>query len=169
MYTLDGDDQVTELTGVPSASPGTPDPVILADDYSLSLTYVLAPVEVTPEEEAAEGEPFALVQFQLCRAHYFGSPNDEALHGHPLYGRGLRPYGVYEVQNSSWIRLLERRNRVHDRHTPKLFEGLRHLIMTFHDKTFECIAKSWQVTRYAGSAGEWTGLMTRLIRKEGRP
>jgi hypothetical protein len=31
-----------------------------------------------------------------------GYPDNEALPGHPLYSKGLRHYGRYEVLESSW-------------------------------------------------------------------
>jgi hypothetical protein len=34
----------------------------------------------------------------------FGMPNDETLHGHPLYERGLEVYGAFRVEDSSWVR-----------------------------------------------------------------
>jgi hypothetical protein len=37
-------------------------------------------------------------------------PNDESLHGHPLFERGLNFYGAFQVESSSWIRALERIN-----------------------------------------------------------
>lgn len=40
-------------------------------------------------------------------------PNDESLHGHPLFERGLAFYGAFRVENSSWIRALVRINSVH--------------------------------------------------------
>jgi hypothetical protein len=70
----------------------------------------------------------------------FGYPNDEALPGHPLYNKGLRPYGVHEVKNSSWIRLQTEQNRVAFSRTPDSTQ--KHFIFLFHDSTFECIADS---------------------------
>jgi hypothetical protein len=71
----------------------------------------------------------------------FGSPNDEAFHGHPLAERGLGPYGAYRVEDSSWIRRLERMNSVHPRHDPERFRALTHCVLSFHDSTFECVAE----------------------------
>ena len=88
-----------------------------------------------------DGETMAVVRFVGCRAHMFGPPNDEAFAGHPLAGRGLRPYGAFLVQNSSWLRGLERMNAVHPRHNPERFRELKHFVLTFHDSTFECIAR----------------------------
>jgi hypothetical protein len=106
-------------------------PLILASDIGLVLSYETAP----------NGEHYAIVKFVLPRAHYFGSPNDEALQGHPLAERGLRPYGIFEIRKSSWIRDLERMNRVHQAHDAGRFEALRHFAFTFHDRLFECVAR----------------------------
>lgn len=55
------------------------------------------------------------VRFRICYYLTFGWPNDEALHGHPLWGRGLSHYAIHEVEHSSLIDILERRNAVHPR------------------------------------------------------
>ncbi|HYE94937.1 MAG TPA: hypothetical protein VD962_01910, partial [Rubricoccaceae bacterium] len=62
-----------------------------------------------------------------------------------LAERGLDPYGVFEVERSSWIRSLERMNRVHPYHKPARFERLRHIVLTFHDTTFECVTSRFSV------------------------
>jgi hypothetical protein len=83
-----------------------------------------------------------------------GPPNDEALLGHPLAARGLSHYGAYEVIDSSWIRKLERMNSVHDRHdSSRFFKDKRHFVFTFHDSTFECIARGFEVERLTGTLG----------------
>jgi hypothetical protein len=129
-YTVDALDEVQIFDGVPGHSAGAPMPQILANDVGLVLAYELAP----------DGEQYAIVKFIRPRAHYFGSPSDETITGHPLWELGLRPYGVFEVRNSSWIRALERMNGVHPNHDPSRFTALRHFVFTFHDKTFECVA-----------------------------
>ena len=64
----------------------------------------------------------------------------------------LRPYGAFEVKNSSWIRLLERRNRVHSNHsTAKYLEKRRHFILTFHDSMFECVARRYESKTLRGN------------------
>jgi hypothetical protein len=59
-------------------------------------------------EVSPSGEHYAIVKFIRPRAHYFGSPSDETLKGHPLADRGLGPYGVFEIRKSSWVRALAR-------------------------------------------------------------
>src|SRR5215813_12554762 len=130
MYTVDRHDRVEELTDLPQQSTGAPVPLLLANDADLVLAYRLEPM----------AEEVAIVKFEGVAAHYFGPPNDEALSGHPLYRRGLRQYGIYEVKSSSWVRVLERMNRVHPGHRQGMFGLYRHFIFTFHDTTFECVA-----------------------------
>jgi hypothetical protein len=80
----------------------------------------------------------ALVEFPGCQCTQFGYPNDEALSGHPLYSAGVGVYAIYEVLNPSWTRRLEQQNRVAFPRTGAW--NLRHFI-SFHDSTFECLAK----------------------------
>jgi hypothetical protein len=131
MYTIDLRDEVAKFDGVPGHSPGAPMPMILANDVGVVLAYEMAP----------SGEQYAVVKFIRPRAHYLGPPDDETAQGHPLAERGLRPYGIYEIRNSSWIRTLEQTNRVHRNHNARRFDVLKHFIFTFHDNTFECVAE----------------------------
>ncbi|HEX4142582.1 MAG TPA: hypothetical protein VHY91_03455 [Pirellulales bacterium] len=97
----------------------------------------------------------AVVEFQRCTQTTFGGPNDEALPEHPLYNKGLRYYGVFEVLNSSWaIETMARARKSAQRILRDRFEdaykdhdwSTRHFIFTFHDSTFECLARDLQVT-----------------------
>lgn len=92
-------------------------------------------------------EHVALIEFKRYRSYKFGSPNDKALSGHPLYSRGLRAYGAFEVNGSSWIRELERMNSVHPRHSSERFKVLHHYVFTFHDSTFECVAEGYEIAQ----------------------
>ena len=112
----------------PQPDGGAPMPRVFADDCRLSVLYY------------TNTEKVAVVHFPLCSVFTFGSPNDETLAGHPLYGHGLEFYTVHYVENSSWIALLERRNSVHSQHDQKRFiENKKHFIFTFHDSTLECV------------------------------
>jgi hypothetical protein len=153
MYRVDHRDKVTPLAGIPASSMGAPLPVVLANEHALLVAYYTESPHpkwdgTNPRSisAATTEDPVAVVDFGLARAHYLGPPNDEAFHGHPLASRGLRPYGAFEVGNSSWIRALAEMNAVHPRHSPALFASLRHFILTFHDSTFECVAKEFDVT-----------------------
>jgi hypothetical protein len=101
MYTPDGKDIVMSCNIAPAQSAGSPLPIVVATDTTLLLCYETAP----------ENAEIAAVGFARPIAHYFGSPNDEALAGHPLASKGL----------SSWMRSLSDMNRVHCRHDPNRY------------------------------------------------
>ncbi len=113
------------------------EPVLLQTDSAAILTF--SAVRPTPEGRR-EDAGYAIVELDLCSLTKFGYPNDEALSGHPLYEKGLGEYGVYEVYHSSWVRLARDQNRIAFPDTPA-YSTERHFIFTFHDSTFECIAR----------------------------
>jgi len=158
MYLVDERDKVVELEGVPKSSVGAPLPVVLSDEHKIMLAYI---VEDKPSDwdgsyirvvdPSTSGEPLALIEFSSYSSFMFGAPNDEAFAGHPLANRGLHPYGAFRIENSSWIRQLERMNSVHPYHKPERFERLKHFVFAFHDSTFECVAEGFAVSEHEGS------------------
>lgn len=162
-------DSVVELHDAPEPEIGAPLPTLICDEGHLLLAY-LTPVRVpawdgtNPTMVSPESKGLvACVRFTWPLAHMFGPPNDEAFSGHPLAERGLHPYAVFEVQNSSWIRNLERMNSVHPSHNRAIFEGRRHLVFAFHDSTFECIADGFEVEVLRGSMRSTLSHMARLL------
>ena len=161
MYSIDRHDKVVELDDVPQSSVGAPLPFVMSDEHTLLLAYL---IQDTPADwdgrtiriltPTSSGEPIALVQFRGYDAYMFGPPNDEAFHGHPLFKRGLHPYGAFEIRRSSWIRQLERMNSVHPYHKPERYSRLKHYVFAFHDSTFECVAEAFEVTIHNGSMKE---------------
>ena len=140
MYSIDRLDRVRELTNIPAMDTGSPCPLVLAHEAGLVLAYWVRDEPPYPPTT----QSLAVVRFRGSYFHSFGPPNDEALNGHPLSGRGLYPYGVFEVDGSSLLRGLERMNSVHRNHDPRRFDALTHYIFTFHDSTFECVAESFE-------------------------
>ena len=138
VHEIDDKDNVSEISVLPQSSVGSPFPVVVAREHDVLLSYCI--------ETVSEAETVAIVKFEGCYAHLFGPPNDEALSGHALYKRGLKPYSAFEIENSSWVKEYERMNSVHPRHDKDAFKkGKRHFIFTFHDSTFECIARDFKV------------------------
>lgn len=159
MYEVDSLDTVVELRDVPKPDIGAPHPMVVCDGHNLLLAHLVSEPDptwdgsyvkvVSPE---SGGMAVACLRFNWPSAHMFGPPNDEAFSGHPLEPRGLHPYAVFEVHNSSWIRKLERMNSVHPRHDQKRFlDGRRHFVFAFHDSTFECVADGFDVEVIRGS------------------
>jgi hypothetical protein len=148
VYDVEGPDRAIAIADVPASSPGAPLPLVMANEHTLLLAYLAAHPDPNWDGtyvrvvDQMSVEPVAVVEFQRPTAHFFGPPNDETLHGHPLWGRGLKQYGVFRVEQSSWIRELTRVDSVHRQHDPAVYATQTHFVFAFHDSTFECIAKS---------------------------
>jgi hypothetical protein len=143
------------LEGLPPADDGAPLPHMMAAGGRVILAYYVS--EPGPQRDGtyvgvidpADGSvtSLAVVEFSGYLAVRTGMPNDEALHGHPLYGRGLEFYSMHLVVNSSWIAEMERINSVHRRHRGGWHQRLKHYLFTFHDEVFECVAESHHARR----------------------
>lgn len=152
MYTVDDLDRVKEITDFPQSSVGAPLPTVVATEHQTFLIFYLQErpsdwdgTSVRVVDMDSDDEPLAIVSLRRCYAHMFGPPNDEAFRGHPLFGRGLHPYGAFKIEDSSWLRALERINAVHPSHSPELFKSYSHFVFAFHDSTFECIAEDYEI------------------------
>ena len=170
MYHVDELDRVVKLHGFPQSSVGAPCPLVLSDEL---VTVVAFYVEENDENwdgttvrvvhPDSDGELVALLRFDRCYAHLLGPPNDEAFSGHPLAGRGLQPYSAVVVENSSWVRGLERMNAIHPHHRPEAFKARKHFILSFHDSVFECVAERYDVELCRGSIMGQLNRMAELL------
>jgi hypothetical protein len=158
MYLIDERDRVIELKDVPQSSVGAPLPIVLSDEFTIVLAYIIQDLSPEWNETALclvdtdrPGESLALVEFELYQSYMFGAPNDEAFSSHPLAARGLHPYAAFRIDDSSWVRQLERMNSVHPNHNPNKFQELKHFVFAFHDSTFECVAKGFRISEYEGT------------------
>jgi hypothetical protein len=152
MYTVSQGDRPRELTTLPQSSVGAPCPTLIAEEHGLRLAYYL---EHCPDDRGKE-DACLVVKFHAPYAHMFGPPNDEAFSGHPLASRGLAPYRVFEIENSSWLKCLERMNSVHPYHRPERYAEYKHFVFAFHDSAFECIAKDFECHEERGFV--WSAL-----------
>jgi hypothetical protein len=172
MYEVDGDDRAIAIEGIPASSPGAPLPIVMANEHVVVLAYLASNpdpdwdgtyVRVVDDDSL---EPAVVVRFDRPSAHMLGPPNDETLHGHPLWNRGLSFYGIFRVEHSSWIRGLRAINSVHDQANSKAFSEQTHFIFTFHDTTFECIAASITAQVHPGPLTEVTNTMRQMLHSE---
>jgi hypothetical protein len=83
---------------------------------------------------------FTVIEIWGCAQVRFGGPNDEAITGHPLYGKGLDAYRAHEVFNSRWIEDAIAVNSVHPYHSDARFRELHHYAFLFHDEMLEALA-----------------------------
>jgi hypothetical protein len=154
-----GDEYAVELDVALPWSTGAPLPHLLANGHRAYLLFYLA--DPDPEWDgtwvrvvdpaATEPEPLGVVEFHHVHSVKLGGPNDEAIEGHPLHGKGLRAYAAHQVANSHWITQAERVNSVHPQHRGGWHERLKHYVFCFHDETFECLAEGLTTERYVGS------------------
>lgn len=172
MYEVDEKDEVLELGNVPQSSVGAPIPVVLSGEHNILLAYYLQDYDedwngtwVREVSIDSSNEIVAVINFNHCTAKYFGPPNEEAFSGHPLYKRGLGPYGSFEILQSSWIRKLEKLNSVHPYHKKERYmNNKRHFVFSFHDSIFECIAWDFEVELLRGSVKDAIPYMTKKLK-----
>lgn len=146
-----GDEFAVELDLELMWSTGAPLPHLLANGSKAYLLFLLEDADPSwdgtwvrvVDPAATETEQLGLIEFHRVHSTKFGGPNDEAIEGHPLSGKGLNPYRVHQVVNSRWIADEERINSVHAHHRGGWHERLNHYAFCFHDETFECIAEAW--------------------------
>lgn len=138
---------------------GAPMPHLLTNGYRTILLFYLR----DDYSESMETESVALVEFHRCISAKLGDPNEEIFHGHRLHGSGLEPYSAQIVRNSKWIQELEGINKVHSQYDPELWRSLNHYIFWFHDDTFECVAKSYEVEVFQKSLADVLGEAARRI------
>ena len=170
MYSIDHLDSVRPLQGIPQSSIGAPLPLILAAEGSLAVAFLLElrdpawdGTSIHIVDHRTSADPAAILTFRGVHAHILGPPNDEAFEGHPLAERGLKPYGAFEILGSSWIRAMERMNRVHEYHSPAPFQQLRHVVLAFHDSTFEVAAREFSVLTAQGPLLSLLPQMSKLL------
>ena len=166
MYQVDEKDKVLELGDFPPMETGDPCPSVMSDQSRCVLGYGLRQnVDWnTTKVEEMEPQRVAVVQFNGYVSHIFGTPNEEVISGHPLRGRGLNQYGFFEVENSSWLRAMEKVNSVHERHDKEKFmSAFRHFIITFHDSTFECIARDYDISVFEPPVNVFDEMRKRVL------
>jgi hypothetical protein len=163
MYTVDQYDRLVDVNEIPTCRISDPSPMVLGTENALVVAYHVDDAEkpfdgktVRIADLASGVDRVALTWFGRPLASSFGPPAEEAIAGHALAARGLRPFGSFEVVHSSWIRQLELMNRTHPRHKPEVYAGYRHFILTFRDSMFECVARGYAVEQHDGP-------MTRLM------
>jgi hypothetical protein len=167
VHTFKDRDRVHELDNVPCPATGAPEPLVLANEDTLVVAYESAPP--TSNQAAGAGAESAapatttIVVFHQCYAIHFGQPNDEAFATHPA-DQGLRPYGAFELEHSSWLRGLETRNRAHPHHDPERFQRLHHWVWTFRDSVLECAALDHVTMDVPGRPDEAVPRMHALLR-----
>ncbi|WP_295651329.1 hypothetical protein [uncultured Mucilaginibacter sp.] len=128
---------------------GAPSPKILFSDSALYLLFYKNntddKIDPAKGRDSLINKGIGIVKFKNVLSYKFGLPNDETLVGHTLYKFGLKYYSGQYIEKSPWLEELIKLNSVHPYHNPSSFDNYKHYIFTFHDDTFECIAKGYDV------------------------
>jgi hypothetical protein len=151
---------------------GAPLPYLLQNDYRTFLIFFVSDPDPNwdgsyvnvREPGRLAASKLAIVEFEGCVSAKMGVPNDEVFHGHPLYGKGLESYRPLRVENSAWLKEVEKINSVHVAYVPEVWSRRTHYFFGFHDSTFECIAESVVLERREASLPEvLTEICGRLV------
>jgi len=70
--------------------------------------------------------------------------NDEVVAQHPLYARGLRPYGAYAVVDSAWLAELTRIQSSHRQFDESYWRSLTHYLFAFKDRLVEVLSDGFE-------------------------
>ncbi|MEQ8190547.1 MAG: hypothetical protein ABRQ39_21455 [Candidatus Eremiobacterota bacterium] len=132
---------------------GAPLPHVISSGNKTFLIYYTGKIDpewdgtyvkiIDPAKE--ELLTIAIVEFIHCYAYKFGGANDEVIHGHPLRGKGLEPYGAHIIHNSRWIKEEVKINSVHRYYKTETWEKINHYLLLFHDEIFECLAEGFKI------------------------
>lgn len=136
--------------------PGAPVPHVVADGRRAVVVYHSPlPVDSTwdgttvtvidPADPTARGLGWIICD--RIRAVSLGPPDDETLSSHPLFAAGLRCYQAHEIYD------------------PGLDPGVRRLVVTFHDETFDCTCIGWESGELVTDFRTALALATRAVRE----
>jgi hypothetical protein len=136
---------------------GAPEPVLVASEDRTLIAFC------ADDGDVVDGTEIQTAEFVGCTAVKFGFPNDEVLNGHPLWGHGLEPYALHEVQDSIWLEQIRAIERVHPESRPTPFANAKHFILTFHDTTMEAIATGVTSLATYATVVEATAALSKLV------
>jgi hypothetical protein len=121
------------------------EPLVIADGSRLTVVVRMADDAAAdaerPRIRAGGPEPFGVIVFDRCHSFVFGPPGGDGLAQHRLIGRGLDVGAAHTVLRSAWAAAESR-------------PDLTHFVLTFHEQTLECLARSVSSARRVGTLGE---------------
>ena len=92
------------INNIPQCDIGAPLPTIFSDE-TLGIVYLFYYLKENDKNwdgtyvnirNSNIDEGVACITFNGLTQYKFGSPNDEAIEGHPLYKYGLKPYSFFK-------------------------------------------------------------------------
>lgn len=147
-------------------SPSAPAETVIQDGWKTYLLF-FAVSKVVGQSGYLDDLGVAVLDCDHCVMAKFGYPNDEGLPEHPLYSFGMAEAAssVLEVVDSAWAAEVDGQRVASARRiwggrgiAPEWVKDCksRHFIITFKEKTFECLASSIAVERFCPTFSEAT-------------
>ncbi len=176
MYRLTGNDTVTKEEAIPFPDVGAPMPHFMGNEERLLLSYCIgfvgvdsfSPVKTPHVVNESSRSEVVIVEFRNPVSCFLVPISDETFDAHPLARRGLLPYGVYRIDNSSWKSQTIASTYFHPRPSPGVLDAASHYVFAFHDSVFECIADGYEIRIRTASQDGVLEEMLSLLRKGGR-
>ncbi|MCE0557463.1 hypothetical protein [Motilimonas sp. E26] len=129
---------ITKLIPIENVFPeimvGAPTPMVFADEHIVKLAYYDIEDDV------------ALITFDHCFEFRMGMPGEDAISKSQYSGLGLLNFEPHVVEGSPWIDELEKRYKVISEFS-RAQRNYVHYLFAFHERTFECIASGYEVTK----------------------
>lgn len=125
--------------------PNAPRAVLISDDSGRTA------LALSPRSDDSDQRAVVLMWSESIY-NVMGIPNDEAVSGHRLYGKGLEnvPW-IGRVSGSQLVEMIEKQNSVHPQHDVRRFEGLVHHVVLTKESVVEVVAGGLTVRRIDGS------------------
>ena len=141
---------------MPLWSGGAPMPQVFSNGHRTYLIYLIDEPDPNWDgtyvkqisNSSEELYPLALVEFINPGTYRFGTVNDEASQGHPLYNKGLTYYSAHVIENSTWIEELKAIHKVHPYFNENRWTDRKHFFLFFHDEMFEIVATDFKIETF---------------------
>ncbi|MCS1350872.1 hypothetical protein [Mechercharimyces sp. CAU 1602] len=100
-----------------------------------------------PSAYSDHDDEIVIIEFPHCMKLQFGSPNVEIRKSHRLWDKGLESYGVFHVENSTWIMELDNQSQIHPLYSQGKLKNKKHFVFCLEDSTFECISDEFIIRK----------------------
>jgi hypothetical protein len=120
------------------------EPLVIADSSNLIFCFLAVN---TKEDGYLHDCGLAIIRTNSCLIHKHGYPNDEAAIAHPLREHGFDGFQISNVQDSYWIKEIEKQNS--QLWPDSIYsDRFKHWIFPFKETTLELIAKDieWEIS-----------------------
>jgi hypothetical protein len=124
-----------------------PQPWSSYPDLEIRLGNQSAALRYRKENPDRTSGIFVVATFYDCRAAKFSNVNDEIFESQRLFGRGLKLMGAHIVENSEWLSNLRKQHSTHRAFDPIHWTKIRHFILLYKDRTFECLAERFEIVQ----------------------